>query len=140
MSDMTVGLPLPKKVKYRSKRQVRDARYAKVRPEVREKVWLADGQRCVWPSCRQVVVLKTDVPHALANIHELGKGRGHVDPCDPNKCVTTCSRCHGDLHVRVGGKRKRILGDDRRQPLVLEERHGDTWVEVARIKLTGFPE
>jgi len=60
-----------------------------------------------------------------------------VDATNPAMMVMLCAWCHADLHVRVGGKRKRIDGTTAGAdgPLHFWERRGDPfgiegWVEV----------
>lgn len=120
----------PKNTGYRTTREQKADRYAALRAGTREQVWLRDERRCVWPTCHKLVQLLSADPFQLANIHELGGGRGKVDACDPDRCVTTCATCHSDLHVRVGGITKRIEGDAVSGGLQFFERHGDDWVEV----------
>lgn len=98
------------KPRYQTGRQRRQARYRAQRPATRLKVWLRDGGRCIWPTCRRVVMLDTDNPYLLANIHELVNRSQGGDPCDADGCVTLCAECHMALSTPVGGRKKRIDG------------------------------
>lgn len=93
--------------------------------------YVRDGGRCRWPTCRLHLSLNSDNEFQLANGHEICGGRSKVDPTDPSKIVTVCARCHGELHVRIGGIRKRIEGDDANKTLRFFERIDNiTWHEV----------
>jgi hypothetical protein len=55
------------------------------------------------------------------------------DPTDAAWMVPLCGECHGDIHMRVGGKRKRIEATTEAGalgPLRFFERTGDEWYEV----------
>lgn len=113
----------------KTRRAQKQARYRRLRPDVRRAAFILDSSRCVWPTCRRVLMLETDSVHALAHGHEV-HGRATDDPCDVNVVVTVCSRCHSDLHVRIGGKRKRMEGSRGEGLRFWERRAGDEWVEV----------
>jgi cytochrome c553 len=52
------------------------------------------------------------------------------DPTDVNIAVTTCASCHHDMHVRVGGKLKRIEGSRSEGLRFFYRKHGgEEWRE-----------
>lgn len=116
---------LPKDSGYRSDRERRASRYRKLRPSVRYAAWQQDDQRCVFPTCRRWVPLEE------AHIHETHARGFGGDACDLDIAVTTCRFCHADIHVRVGGKRRRIEGT-RSEGLRFYQRigHSSDWKEV----------
>lgn len=121
-----------------TRRAAKKAHYRKHRPAARETAYARDGGRCRWPTCRLMVQLESDSPWQLANAHEIAGGRSSVDPTDPAKIATLCCRCHEETHVRIGGKRKRIEGNDANKPLRFFERprgKGD-WMEVGPDPIT----
>lgn len=119
------GRKIRPKSGYKSRRQVKAARYRKLRPETREATWNADGQRCIFPTCQRSVSL------ADAHIHEIKFRSEFGDPLDIDNTVTTCGECHGHIHVRVGGKLKRIEGSRASGIRFYERAHGrDEWKEV----------
>jgi hypothetical protein len=103
------------------------------RAEVRRDAWTRSQGRCVWPTCRRVLQLETDNPFVLVNAHELKRRSAGGDPCDPHNVVCVCWRCHMDMHPRVGGKLKRIIGVDAFGPLDCYERTGQTWTKVGVV-------
>lgn len=120
---MAAGLPYPKLSGYKSDRQRAKARHRRLRPETRYAAWQKDDQRCVFPSCRRFVEFER------AHIHELDFRSAGGDPCDLDNAVTLCWRCHAEMHVRVGGKTKRIEGS-RAVGLHFYQRVNDIWTEV----------
>jgi 5-methylcytosine-specific restriction endonuclease McrA len=117
-------LLFPKK-KYKTDRQRRHAEYRKERPEVREEAWELDNCSCVFPGCRRGLLLRD------AHIHETIFRSAQGDPTDIDIAVTTCQQCHNDMHVRVGGKLKRIEGSRSEGLRFYQRKHvGDEWREV----------
>lgn len=102
---------IPKKTGYITRRQQKRTKYRTKRKGAREAAYARDGARCRWPTCRKQLYLESGDVFSLAHAHEIN-GRAVDDPTDLSKIVTLCARCHGDLHVRVGGKLKRIEGAD----------------------------
>lgn len=114
---------LPKKTDYKTKREQKAAQYKKARPEVRAKAFELDHGRCVWPTCRRVLSLE------FAHEHEVEwRGRGG-DPTALDIVVTVCGTCHGDIHPRVGGLKKRMTGT-RATGFTFEEKRENAWVDV----------
>jgi len=106
-----------------TRREQAAADYKTKRPEVRAEAHRLDGGRCVWPTCRRVVSLE------FAHEHEV-QWRSHGgDPLNLNIVVTTCPRCHQDIHPRVGGVRKKMTGS-RTAGFRFYERDGEDWREV----------
>lgn len=95
---------------------------------------MRDGGRCIWPTCRKPLTEdpdKASSPWSVAHGHELVNRSQGGDPLNVDEVVTVCAACHHDLHVRLGGKRKRIIGDTVPGGLRFEERlRGDVWKEV----------
>lgn len=120
------GRKLKSKTAHKTRRQVKASRYRKLRPETREAAWMADGMRCIFPTCRRSVSL------ADAHIHEVVFRSELGDPLDIDNTVTTCGECHGHIHVRVGGKLKRIEGS-RASGLRFYQRahYRDDWKDVS---------
>ena len=115
---------LPKK-HYPTDRERKRSRYRKLRPEVRYAAWLEDEERCVFPSCRRWVSLGD------AHIHEVVFRSDLGDACDLDNAVTTCADCHDHLHVRIGGKLKRIEGSRSEGLRFFARKHaGEEWREV----------
>ncbi len=114
------------KPKTTSRRQEKASAYRGGRQPAREKAFTRDRGRCVWPTCRRPLSLE------MAHEHELLGGRSKVSAVDPNMMVTVCAQCHSDLHVKIGGKRKRIDGTvaGAEGPLRFFERQHDEWIEV----------
>ena len=118
-------LRFPKKSGYKTDRERRHADYRKERPEVRAEAWQLDNCSCVFPTCRRGLLLKD------AHIHETEFRSAGGDPTDINISVTTCRECHHDMHVRVGGKLKRIEGSRSEGLRFFHRKHGgDEWREV----------
>jgi hypothetical protein len=103
------------------------------RADVRRGAWLRSHGRCLWPTCRRVLMLETDNEFALAHGHELKRRGQGGDPCDPHNVVCLCARCHLGLHPRIGGKVKRIVGTDACGLLECYERTGPTWTMVGVV-------
>jgi hypothetical protein len=96
-----------------------------MRPETREATWLKDDQRCIFPTCRRWVRLEDAHIHEVVFRSELG------DPLDVDNTATTCGDCHDHIHVRVGGKLKRIEGSRASGFRFYERAHfRDEWKEV----------
>lgn len=114
-----------KSEKTKTRREQKTARYRKLRPETREAAWEADSHRCIFPTCRRSLTL------SQAHAHEVVFRSKQGDPCDINIVATTCEECHGHIHVRVGGKLKRIEGS-RASGFRFYKRahHRDEWKEV----------
>ncbi len=119
------GLRFPKKTGYKTDRQKRHAEYRKERPSVREEAWTRDSNACVFPTCGRGMLLRD------AHIHETIFRSAQGDPTDINIAVTTCRDCHHDMHVRVGGKLKRIEGSRSEGLRFFHRKHGgDEWREI----------
>jgi len=120
------GLRFPKKSGYKTDRQRKRSRYREERPGTRQEAWERDNHSCVFPTCLRGLRLED------AHIHETDFRSGGGDPCDINIAVTTCRDCHGDIHVRVGGKLKRIEGSRSEGLRFFHRKHGgDEWREVS---------
>jgi hypothetical protein len=118
---MTRLFPQPKKP-YQTRRQSKHARYRRLRKEVREAAWRLDGGRCIFRTCRRGISL------AEAHMHE-PQGRSIDDPCDVDTVVTLCCLCHLEMHVRLGGIKKRLEGS-RSVGFRFYERVNNKWFEV----------
>jgi len=80
-----------------------------------------------------VLSLQTDNEFTLAHAHELvWRSRGG-DPTDPAIILILCHACHHGLHMRIGGKIKRIKGTKAEGPLRFFERRGREWIEVTGV-------
>lgn len=93
----TVGLALPKinPLHLPSKRTMLKASYRTLRPDVRRDTWTRDGQRC--RCCRKLVLLVTDNPFQLANIHERHGGHLRAEEAIDitlRSTITYCHACH----------------------------------------------
>ena len=100
---MSLQPAFPKKTAATGRKR-RRALYRKLRPETRAAAWAKDGGRCAWPRCRVALALQD------AHAHEVTPRSLGGDPLDVDGILTLCAGCHADMHVRVGGKRKRIEG------------------------------
>lgn len=121
----------PFKPHFQTRRERKQAEYRELRPAVREHAWERFGYRCIWPTCRRGVTL--DSMHA----HEVVFRSAGGSATDITNVVPTCSGCHGHLHVRVGGKLKRI--DVEGIELVFYERvtGNAPWVKVGRVRFVA---
>lgn len=120
-----MALRFPKDTGYKTDRQRRHAEYRKERPGVREEAWELDNCSCVFPTCGRGLLLRD------AHIHETVFRSSQGDPTDIDIAVTTCRDCHNEMHVRVGGKKKRIEGSrSAGLRFYARKRVGDEWREV----------
>ena len=123
-------LAFPKKSGYKTKRELKRTQYRELRPEVREAAWLDADQRCLWPTCRRALVLESDNVFVLVHAHELVKRSQLGDATDVDNVVCLCWKCHHDLHMKIGGKTKRIDGHSVSAGLRFFERTREGWQEV----------
>lgn len=83
------------------------------------------GYRCVFPTCR--IGLSLDAMHA----HEVVFRSAGGSATDDANVVPTCATCHGHIHVRVGGKVKRIERTEAGGLRFFERKNGNSpWIEV----------
>jgi 5-methylcytosine-specific restriction endonuclease McrA len=122
----------PFKPRYRrSRRERKRAEYAELRPGVREQAWERYGYRCIWPTCR--IGLTLDSMHA----HEVVFRSAGGSATDIANVVPTCSKCHGHIHVRLGGKLKRIETEGA-QMVFYERVNGNApWFLVGRVRFVA---
>jgi 5-methylcytosine-specific restriction endonuclease McrA len=119
----------PFKPRYATRRQRRRETYAKARPVVRERAWQRFGGRCVFPTCR--VGLTLDAMHG----HEVTFRSAGGDATDLDEVVPACATCHGHIHVRVGGKLKRITHrEDGGLDFYARPTGNDEWRKVGQLR------
>lgn len=105
-----------------SRRERLAAEYPERRKAVREAAFELDKHRCIFCHKR----LDLDAAHE----HEIVWRSKQGDPLDIDNVVTLCAKCHGDIHPRVGGLRKRIEGS-RSTGIRRFEKVDDSWQELA---------
>lgn len=110
---MTAALPLPKvnPLHQPGRRAMLKAQYKVLRPDVRRDTWMRDGMRC--RACQKAVLLHSDDPWMLANIHE--RHGGHLRAVEAiditlRSTVTYCKRCHDSVE-HYEGLVERVIDD-----------------------------
>lgn len=88
------------------------AQYRVLRPEVRGDTWRRDGMRC--RACQKLVMLHTDDPFKLANIHERHGGHLRAEEAidiSLRSTITYCANCHQSIE-QYKGLIERVLDED----------------------------
>lgn len=115
----------PFKPKYETGRERRRAQYKVERPLARQATWDRDNGCCQFPTCHRHVTLDA------AHIHEVRFRSQGGSATDISNTLTLCSKCHGEMHTKIGGVLKRISESAAGERRFFERETGKSpWIDV----------